>query len=250
MLFFIFAALIALADRLLKLWAASALDFGQVRPLIPGVLELTYAENTGAAFSMLADKRWLLIAVSAAFVALIIYLLLRYEYGNLGRWAAAAVLGGAVGNLIDRVLTGRVVDMLEFTFIRFAVFNIADVFITLGGLLFLVHFIFFSSGGRARREDEPPDLPEDDGDEEPRATDAPYAPPVREPKPKPYRDADFTRRAPRNPTVYRGARPSGRPVDVFLDEKELTETRILEEYDIERRLAEYDKEHPDSRPGR
>lgn len=150
-LYFVFAGLIAALDRLFKLWAAKTLAPGQVFELIPGVLRLTYAENTGAAFSMLSDMRWLLVAVSGAAAVALVFVILTYKNGGV-RLSAAAILGGAVGNLIDRIATGRVIDMFEPEFVNFAVFNIADTFITLGGIaLVILVLISAAPDGKARR---------------------------------------------------------------------------------------------------
>ncbi|MDR0838457.1 MAG: signal peptidase II [Oscillospiraceae bacterium] len=144
MLYFIFAALVVVLDRLFKMWVASAIEPGQVIRLIPGVIQLTYAENTGAAFSLMSNMRWALVAVSVVAVLALAVVVLLYRRGALGRLAAASILGGAVGNLIDRIMTGRVIDMFEPTFVRFAIFNVADVFITLGGIVFIIHTLVTS----------------------------------------------------------------------------------------------------------
>jgi signal peptidase II len=106
----------------------------------PGI-ELIYAENTGAAFSLLSGggARWFLVAVSAAAVVLIITAVCKgWVKGLLGVISASCVLGGAAGNLIDRAVNGYVVDMFAFTFVNFAIFNVADIFITAGGVCFVL----------------------------------------------------------------------------------------------------------------
>jgi signal peptidase II len=164
-LYFVFAGLIAALDRLFKLWAAKTLAQGQVFKLIPGILRLTYVENTGAAFSMLSNMRWLLVAVSGAAAVALVFVILTYKNGGV-RLSAAAILGGAVGNLIDRIATGRVIDMFEPEFIDFAVFNIADTFIVLGGIaLVILVLISATPDGKARRlrnaaADKAPVIPE------------------------------------------------------------------------------------------
>ena len=141
MLCFVFAALVVLLDQLFKRWIVLALEIGAEKGLIPGLLGLTHVQNYGAAFSILEGKRWLLAVVMFICVIVIISILLRYNEGFWGTLGLAAVLGGAVGNLADRVFYGYVVDMFEFRFINFAVFNVADIFITLGGITFIVFFI-------------------------------------------------------------------------------------------------------------
>jgi signal peptidase II len=109
--------------------------------LINGFISLTYEKNTGAAFSILSGQRWPLAAIMFVCIIIITAILLRYNEGFWGTLGLAAVLGGAVGNLIDRVVLGHVVDMFSFQFVSFAIFNVADIFITLGGLTFIIFFI-------------------------------------------------------------------------------------------------------------
>jgi signal peptidase II len=191
MLYFIFAALAAALDQLLKHWAAAALSGGGGLDLIPGVIHLTYVENTGAAFSILSNMRWVLVAVSAVCVIVLAFTLIRYRASALCKLGLAAVLGGAVGNMIDRILTGRVIDMFELEFMNFAIFNVADCFITVGGLVFCVSLLL--SPGAKRKKSAG-------------AAAAVSAPPPDE------------------------------------GETHISETTILEEFDLERRLAERDDE--------
>ena len=141
MLCFVFAALVVVLDQFMKHWIVLTLDIREKTAIIPGLIGLTHEENTGAAFSILSDQRWLLVAIAFVAALLIIAILLRYNDGFWGTLGLAAVLGGTVGNLIDRLFNGYVVDMFEFYFVDFAIFNIADIFITLGGILFLVYLI-------------------------------------------------------------------------------------------------------------
>lgn len=141
MLYFIISALIVVLDQVFKYYIASNIAFGEQMQLIPGIIHLTYIENTGAAFGIFADKRWLLVAVSAICVVVMIVVLARYKMDRWGKLGLAMVLGGAVGNLIDRVFIGYVVDMFEPEFVDFAVFNVADTFITIGGIIFVIYYI-------------------------------------------------------------------------------------------------------------
>ena len=133
------AALTVLADQLVK-WLSSALR-GEVT-LLPGVLNFTYAENTGMAFSMFSGQAWLLGLVSAGAILLGWRILRRYPLGTLSRIAAMLMLGGAVGNMIDRFCRGYVVDMCEVLFVRFAVFNVADAALTIGTILMAGSLLF------------------------------------------------------------------------------------------------------------
>ena len=111
-------------------------------PLIPGVLAFTYAENTGMAFSLLSGRSWLLGLVSAAVIVLGLLALRRYRLGPLPSVAAMLMLGGAAGNMIDRLLLGYVVDMFEVLLFRFAIFNVADAALTVGCVLMAASLLF------------------------------------------------------------------------------------------------------------
>ena len=148
MLIFVFSALIVLTDQFFKHWIVLTHDVGEETVLIPGVLSLFRLHNPGAAFGFLAGQPWWFLAGIQLLAAIVlVMIILRYTEGFWGSLGLAAVLGGTVGNLIDRVFTfgtefpHHVTDMFRFTFIDFAIFNIADVFITLGFLTFLIHFI-------------------------------------------------------------------------------------------------------------
>jgi len=141
MLCFVFAALVVALDQFFKHWIVLTLDIHDQMDLIPGVIGLTHIQNKGAAFSILQDQRWLLAGISFVAAIVIIFILLRYTEGFWGTLGLAAVLGGTVGNLIDRVFQGYVVDMFRPLFIDFAIFNIADIFLTLGFATFCIHFI-------------------------------------------------------------------------------------------------------------
>ncbi len=133
------AALVLAADQLSKL-AARRLT-GAVA-LIPGVLGLRYAENTGMAFSLLSGRPWLLGAVSLGVIALGMAVLGRYRLGRPAAVAAMLMLGGAAGNTLDRFLHGYVVDMLELLFMQFAIFNLADAALTVGCVLMAWSLLF------------------------------------------------------------------------------------------------------------
>jgi signal peptidase II len=145
------AAAIIAGDRVFKAWCAANLERGVFYPFLPGFVRLVYVENQGAAFSMLEGMRWILVVVSAAAVCLIAYLLVRrWPRHPLGEWSLVAVSAGALGNLIDRALSGYVVDMFEFEFVRFAIFNVADIFITCGGAVFLLYLLLLHEKAGAR----------------------------------------------------------------------------------------------------
>ena len=142
MLYIFIAIAIVAADQLVKLWSVSNLLGREPVEFIHGILNLRYVENTGAAFSILTGQRWLFIALTPVAVGVICYIIFAKKITNkVGLISLGMVLGGALGNFVDRLLRGYVVDMFEFAFIKFPVFNIADIFITCGGLLFIAYFV-------------------------------------------------------------------------------------------------------------
>lgn len=146
----IVAILILIADQGLKYWVTLniPLDTGHVT-LIPGVLELTNIHNNGAAFSILQHApHWIFVLFTLVFAAIAVFCLRRnVVHGKVGRWSVVLVLAGAVGNCIDRILSGYVVDMFNFLFVRFAVFNLADIFIVVAGIALCLHVIFYRGDG-------------------------------------------------------------------------------------------------------
>ena len=130
-------------DQLVKLWAVQTLMSGNPIVLIPNVFQLTYVENRGAAFSLFQNQIWFFVIVTAIVLAGIVYSLYKKMIlTNLGRISLICVAGGAIGNLLDRVIRGYVVDMFYFNLIDFPVFNIADVFIVGGGIAFAYYVLF------------------------------------------------------------------------------------------------------------
>ena len=130
------AALVGI-DQLIKLWAVQALQPVGAMPFIPHVVELRFVLNQGMAFSLLSGKQlFLIIATSAALLAVAYGLFFRSRGKRLQQ--AALVLGGGIGNLIDRVLNGEVVDYINLLFMRFAVFNFADICVCVGVALWVL----------------------------------------------------------------------------------------------------------------
>lgn len=112
--------------------------------VIPYVIDFTYVMNRGAAFGMFSESRWVFMSASVIFIAVLIYVLKTVKIDNkLFNISVALILGGGIGNMIDRVFLGYVVDFIEFTFMDFAVFNIADSAISIGSVCLAVYFIFF-----------------------------------------------------------------------------------------------------------
>ena len=142
------AAGIVAADQLSKLWILGNLPLFQQIPVIPGLFHLTYVQNTGAAFSSFQGQQWLFILVFAVLTVAVIWEFSTKKMGftNFERWCIAAIYAGGLGNMIDRVRMGFVVDMIEVEFMNFPVFNVADCFITCGCIAMLVSLVFFNKG--------------------------------------------------------------------------------------------------------
>ncbi len=138
-IYFAMAAAMVLVDQLIKLWAVKALAPIHTMSVIDGVFSLTYVENTGASFSILKGRQEVLIAVTVVAFFLFAFMLKSHMIkGRLGYTAVSFIAGGALGNFIDRVRLGYVIDMFQLKFIEFPVFNFADLCITAGAVLFII----------------------------------------------------------------------------------------------------------------
>ncbi len=129
-------------DRVSKWLTVDYLKSADSVDLIPDVLSLTYVENRGAAFGILQDARWLFVVVTVAvLVALGVYIVRSKPEARLFRWAVTLIYAGALGNLIDRIAFGYVVDMIREHFFDFPVFNFADCCIVVGTAVLCVHIL-------------------------------------------------------------------------------------------------------------
>ncbi len=142
----LFALGIAAGDQWTKLLVLQDIPLHGRVEVLDGLFHLTYVRNTGAAFSSFQGMLWLFIAI---FVLLTLGILWEYfkkplPFTRLERWLIAAIYGGGLGNMIDRIRLGFVVDMIEVEFIQFPVFNVADCFITCGCIALIVRLIFFN----------------------------------------------------------------------------------------------------------
>ena len=142
----LFAAGIVAADQVTKILTVANIALYQDMEFIPGFLGLTYVQNTGAAFSSFEGQQWLFALIFALFTAGVVYEYFKKPMGftTFERWCIAAIYGGGLGNMIDRVRLGYVVDMIETKFMVFPVFNVADCFITCGCILMLISLCFFN----------------------------------------------------------------------------------------------------------
>lgn len=137
----IIIAVIAI-DQIVKYLSVLYLKPIKTFPLIDGVFHLTYCENTGAAFSIFEGARWFFIVVTFLFILLILFLLFFSKIkSHAASYCLAVIAAGGIGNLIDRLYQGYVVDMFDFRLINFAVFNVADIAVTCGAVVFVIIYI-------------------------------------------------------------------------------------------------------------
>ena len=142
----LFSIAIVVLDQVTKYLTVANIELFADIPFIPGLLQLTYVRNTGAAFSSFEGQQWLFAIVFIVFTGAILYEYFKkpMPFSKLERWCIAAVYGGGLGNMLDRVRLGYVGDMIETTFIEFPVFNVADCFITCGCILLMVSLFLFN----------------------------------------------------------------------------------------------------------
>lgn len=125
-------------DQWLKFWVSSNLVMNQVTPLIDQVISLTKIHNSGAAWSILSGQRWIFILIGLAALIIISYFIYQKRNSLVYVGSLLLLLSGALGNLIDRVINGYVVDMFQLEFMNFPIFNLADVYITIGITIFVI----------------------------------------------------------------------------------------------------------------
>lgn len=204
MFYAIAVVLVLIADQALKYWVSLNIDLNTgEQALIPGFIKLVNIHNSGAAFGLLGGGGWrmVFVVVALVFAVVVVYALKRdLIRGKLGRWAAVGVLAGSIGNCIDRVAYGYVVDMFKFEFLGDsrlnAIFNVADVFISCCGVLFCLYIIF---GG----EDSLATAGEEDGEPAPKRRSGSHSAGSHSKKPQARRPA--AKEAPR------AQRPSAEP---------------------------------------
>ena len=131
-------------DQAVKFWARTVLQPVGRMELIPRIISLSYEQNSGAFFSILEGKQLILISVTIVAVTLIITMLThpKYRFRGIAHWALMLILTGALGNFTDRLCHGYVIDMFKFEFMTFAIFNVADICITIGGIVFVAALTF------------------------------------------------------------------------------------------------------------
>lgn len=169
MVYAIIAVIILIADQWLKYWVTVNITLATgSEALIPGVVKLVNIHNSGAAFGILdgvSYARWIFLGIAAAMVALIVVLLVRRTFDSkFAVWCEVLFLAGALGNCIDRVLYGYVVDMFKLEFVNFAVFNIADAVLVVSCLMFVIYLFIGDKDEPAKKpvKKPEPDAPVDE----------------------------------------------------------------------------------------
>ena len=140
------AVFIAAADQLSKFFVVRDIPLHTAVPVLPGIVSLTYVQNDGAAFSSFRGMQWLFLLIFLIFTAAIFYEYFKkpMPFSGWERILIAAIYGGGLGNLIDRVRLGYVVDMIQTDFMNFPVFNVADCFISCGCIALMLHLAIFN----------------------------------------------------------------------------------------------------------
>ena len=144
--YFLVTAGVVVLDQITKYLTVRFIPLYEHIAVLPGVVGLTYVRNTGAAFSSFEGMRWLFVLLFLVFTGALLweYFKKRLPFTRFERFCIAAIYGGGVGNMIDRLRLGYVVDMIETLFVDFPVFNVADCFITCGCIALLAHLVFWN----------------------------------------------------------------------------------------------------------
>lgn len=144
-LYLVISLLVVIADQGLKNYIVTNFKMGDEHTVIPGILSFTYLQNDGAAWNIFSGQMILFYLISIAAIAVVVYYLFNPKYKNwLFDTGLALVLGGIIGNFIDRLHLKYVIDMLQLDFVQFNIFNIADSAITVGIVLVFIYLIFMS----------------------------------------------------------------------------------------------------------
>jgi len=159
-LFYVVAAIVLVLDQITKLRISGAMFRGESIPVVGDFFRITYVQNQGAAFGLDLGGRWSFIVVTIVVAAFILFYYARTENTTTARWALALILGGALGNLVDRIRIGEVVDFLHLSVAGFSwpIFNVADIGVSVGVGLLAIHLF---------RKEHPEDVPD-----VPRASDS------------------------------------------------------------------------------
>ncbi|HFI0041999.1 TPA: signal peptidase II [Streptococcus suis] len=147
----IVAAVLIVLDQLVKTWTVANIALDTVEPFLPGFMSLAYLRNYGAAWSILQNQQWFFTIVTIAVVTGLIWYYIKQIQGNIWTlFSLSLMIAGALGNFIDRIRLGYVVDMFHLDFISFPVFNVADICLSVGvGILFICIMKEESNGSKS-----------------------------------------------------------------------------------------------------
>lgn len=153
------AAVLVGVDQWTKYWAVTQLKPVGNITVVEGFLDFTFVENRGVAFGVFSGQKWLILVLTAAIIVFLLYFFVKMPRTREYQWVRAAmvpVLAGAVGNLLDRLFRGYVVDFFEITFISWPVFNMADIFVVTGviALAILILFVIKEEPKIERKKDD------------------------------------------------------------------------------------------------
>lgn len=142
----LFAGAVVAADQITKYLVVANIPLRESVPLLPGVVKLTYVQNTGAAFSAFQGMQWMFALIFLVFTLAVLYEYFKkpLPFTAFERWCIAAIYAGGLGNMLDRLRLGYVVDMICTEFMDFPVFNVADCFITCGCAGLMISLAFFN----------------------------------------------------------------------------------------------------------
>lgn len=145
MIKYILCALLLLSDRLTKIWAVKLLNGKGIVGFIKGLINFVYVENTGVAFGMLSDKIYIMIPITIVVVGICMFIYMKNKgESKVFDYAMLLIITGAIGNIMDKLTRGFVVDFINFEFMDFPVFNIADICVCTGAALLMIYIIFCS----------------------------------------------------------------------------------------------------------
>ncbi|MDO5401774.1 MAG: signal peptidase II [Eubacteriales bacterium] len=144
--YMLLTAAVVVLDQIAKYLTVLFIPFQESIPFIPGLLQLTHVHNDGAAFSSFSGEQEMFLLIFLVFTGIMLFEYFKkpMAFVPFERWCIAAIYGGGLGNMVDRLRMGYVVDMFETTFMEFPVFNVADIFLSVGCVLIGIHLAFFN----------------------------------------------------------------------------------------------------------
>lgn len=139
---YLVALLMVLIDQIIKKWTTSSLQLHESRIGIDGLFDFYYIRNEGAGWGILQGRMWFFYVVTFVIIVYLIYLIYKHRQGSLFlKCTYGLLLGGAIGNLIDRIINGYVIDMFRLTFMNFPIFNVADMALSIGVVLLIIQVL-------------------------------------------------------------------------------------------------------------